>query len=85
MEPANLIVLRRPRTDPDEVALVDIDAAIELVRSGAALRVRLAGLAEAAGLASAALARAQAAGVDFAVDRHGAAMTLTFGPRLQHS
>jgi hypothetical protein len=85
MEPANLIVLRRPRTDPDEVALVDIDAAIELVRSGAALRVRLAGLAGAAGLASAALARAQAAGVDFAVDRHGAAMTLTFGPRLQHS
>ena len=85
MESANLIVLPRPRTDPDELALVHIDAAIELVRSGAALRVRLAGLAEAADQVSAALARAQAAGVDFAVDRHDAAMTLTFGPRQQRS
>jgi hypothetical protein len=85
MEPADLIVLPRPRTDPDEVSLVHIDAAIELVRCGAALRVRLAGLAEAAELASVALARAQAAGVDFAIDRHRAAMTLTFGPRQQRS
>jgi hypothetical protein len=85
MEPANLIVLPRPRTDPDEVVLVHVDAAIEMVRCGAALRVRLAGLAEATELASAALARAQAAGVPLAVDRHGAAMTLTFGPRQKRS
>ncbi len=85
MEPADLIVLPRPHSDPEEVDLVHIDAAIELVACGVAERVRLAGLDEAADLASTALARAQAADVAFAVDRHGATMTLTFGPRLTPS
>ncbi len=85
MEPADLIVLPRPRSDPDELELVHIHAAIELVASGAAERVRLAGLDGASGLESTALARAQAADVAFAVERHGATMTLTFGPRLTPS
>lgn len=85
MDPADLIVLPRPRSDPDEIDLAHIDAAIELVVRGVARRVRLAGLGGAAGLAATALARAQDADVAFAVDRHGATMTLTFGPRLPPS
>lgn len=81
MDPADLIVLPRPRTDPFELDLGHVDAAIELVRRGAAARVRLVGLREAADLAPTALARAQEAGVEFAVDRHGSALTLTIGPR----
>jgi hypothetical protein len=84
MDRADLIVLPRHRTDPVEVDLVQVDAAIEMVRRGAAARVRLAGLADAAGLASTALARAQEAGVEFALDRAGLALTLTFGPRSTH-
>ena len=85
MEPADLVVLPRPRTDPDEVDLVHVDAAIELVVSGVAARVRLAGMADSASLASIAVARAQAADITFAVDRHGGTMTFTFGPRLTPS
>ena len=85
MEPADLIVLPRPHSDPDELDLVHIDAAVELVACGAAERVRLAGLDGASSLESTGLARAQAADVAFAVDRHGATMTLTFGPRLTPS
>lgn len=81
MEPADLIVLPRHLTDPFELDLVQVDAAIELVRRGGANRVRLVGLAAAEELASTALARAQAAGVAFAVDRHGSGLTLTIGPR----
>ena len=81
MEPADVIVLPRHRSEPDEVELANIEAAIELVVRGVAQRVRLAGLAAADGLASTALARAQAADVAFAIDRDAASMTLTFGPK----
>jgi hypothetical protein len=59
-----------------------VDAAVELVRIGSALRVRLAGLREPEALAQVALARAQAADLEFSVDRDGDAVTLTIGPRL---
>jgi hypothetical protein len=85
MDPADLIVLPRLRSDPDEVDLVHVDAAIELVASGGAARVRLVGMRQAASLASTALARAQVADVTFSVERHGATATLTFGPRLTRS
>jgi hypothetical protein len=85
MDPADLIVLPRPRSDPDEIDLIQVDAAIELVTSGVAARVRLVGMSRAASLASTALARAQVAEVTFGLERHGATTTLTFGPRLTPS
>ena len=81
MEPAGIIMLPRARTDPFELEAADLDAAIELVRTGLAHRVRLVGLSTAGDLASVGLARAQAADVDFTVDRHHHALTLTIGPR----
>jgi hypothetical protein len=81
MESAGIIMLRRVRTDPFELEAADLDAAIELVRTGLAHRVRLVGLSTAGDLASVALARAQAADVDFTVDRHHDTFTLTIGPR----
>ena len=44
MEPADLIVLPRLRIERLELDLAHVDAAIDLVRSGAATRVRLVGL-----------------------------------------
>lgn len=81
MEPAGIIMLPRVRTDPFELEAADLDAAIELVRTGLAHRVRLVGLSTAGDLASVGLARAQAVDVDFTVDRHHDALTLTIGPR----
>jgi hypothetical protein len=81
MEPADIIVLPRPQTERFELDLVHVDAAIELVRCGAATRVRLVGLADAGDLASTGLARAQAEGVAFAIDRSDSGLTLTIGPR----
>jgi hypothetical protein len=84
MEPAGIIVLPRVRTDPFELDLANLEAAIELVRRGLARRVRLIGLSDPAGLAPVGLARAQAAEVDFTVDRDQRALTLTIGPRRTH-
>jgi hypothetical protein len=81
MEPAGIIRLPRVRTDPFELEAADLDAAIELVRTGLAHRVRLVGLSTAGDLAAIGLARAQDADVDFTVDRHPFALTLTVGPR----
>jgi hypothetical protein len=65
--------------DALEADLLQVDAAIEMVARGAAVRVRLVGLSDPDTLAPIALARAQYAGVDFRIDR-GATATLTFGP-----
>ena len=81
MEPAGIIMLPRVRTHPFELEAADLDAAIELVRAGLAHRVRLVGVSTAGDVASVGLARAQAADVDFTVDRHHQALTLTIGPR----
>jgi hypothetical protein len=81
MRDPELIVLPRSRIDPLEHDLAHVDAAIELVRRGSAVRVRLAGLSDPDSRASVALARAQAAGLEFVIDRGGAASTLTIGPR----
>jgi hypothetical protein len=81
METSDPLVWLRPRADPFESDLAQVDAAIELVRRGAAVRVRLAGLRDPEALAQVALARTQAADLAFDVDRDGDALTLTIGPR----
>jgi hypothetical protein len=81
MGSTGIIVLPRVRTDPFELDVANLEAAVELVRTGLAHRVRLVGLSQPADLAPIGLARAQAADVDFAVDRHDNALTLTIGPR----
>ena len=60
--------------------LREVDTAIAMVARGAAVRVRLVGLHAPDEIAPTALARAQAAGVRFALDRRGTTR-LTLGPR----
>lgn len=74
-------MLPRQRTDPFESDVANVEAAIELVRSGLARRIRLVGLIAAVDLAPIGLARAQAVDVGFTIDRHGDSYTLTIGPR----
>jgi hypothetical protein len=81
MEPAGIVMLPRVRTDPFELDAADLEAAIELVRTDLAHRVRLVGLSTAGELAAIGLARAQAADLDFTVERDDHALTLTIGPR----
>jgi hypothetical protein len=83
METSDPVVWLRRRTDPLDIDIAQVDAAVELVRLGAALRVRLAGLREPEALAQLALARTQAADLEFSVDRDGDAVTLTIGPRRE--
>jgi hypothetical protein len=69
---------------PDETIardLVEIDAAIRLVAAGVATRVRLASLSRPVDIAGRGLARAQAAGVAFALGRdESGAVSVTVGP-----
>jgi len=78
MDTAGLIVLPRAE-DPVAADLREIDVAIALVAQGAAVRVRLVGLATADRIAPLALAHAQYAGVDFCVDGSGSTTRLIFG------
>jgi hypothetical protein len=71
--------------DPLEIALAEIDVAIELVRRGQARRIRLVGLAAAEQAAGIGLARAQEAGVRFVLERStapGHAISLLIGPAI---
>jgi hypothetical protein len=79
MDTAGLVVLPRA-DDPLDADLREVDVAIEMVARGAAVRVRLVGLNGADDIAPIALARAQEAGIEFRIDRSGAATRLTFGP-----
>ena len=76
-----------PATQPDplDVALREIDVAIELVASGLARVVQLTGLEAAERAAALGLAQAQAAGVRFELQRSSyvaGAVNLRIGPRL---
>jgi hypothetical protein len=76
-----------PATQPDplDVALREIDVAIQLVVAGGARIVQLSGLEAAEIAASLGLAQAQAAGVEFALQRSLSAsgtVSLRIGPRL---
>jgi hypothetical protein len=93
VDTAAIIPLRPPGTAGDAdvdaisesttIALAEIDAAIALVVGGAARRVRLTAVPFAESAAATGLARAQAAGVAFAVERAEriGVTTLTIGPR----
>lgn len=73
------------RPDPLDVALREIDVAIQLVLSGGASIVQLTGLEAAERAAPLGLARAQAAGVGFALRRSvadAATVSVRIGPRL---
>jgi hypothetical protein len=76
-----------PETQPDpfDVAVREIQIAIELVVSGRARVVQLSGLEAAERAAATGLAQAQAAGVEFALQRSSAApgaVSLRIGPYL---
>jgi hypothetical protein len=80
MDTAGVVVL--PRTvDALETDLREVDVAIALVAGGAAARIRLVGLSDVDAVAPTALARAQAAGIEFRIDR-GSTTSLTFGPAV---
>ena len=71
--------------DPLEIALTEIEVAIELVRRGQARRVRLVGLAAAERAAGTGLARAQEVGVRFVLERStepGHPVSLVIGPAI---
>jgi len=82
MQPINFLPAPGAPTDSAEQDLVEIDAAIELIRQGLAARVRLVGLRTPETVAGAGLAHAQAGHVEFSVDRGpGGDVALTIGPR----
>ena len=72
MEP-NLPITTLPvaRAEASSRALAEVDAAVALVRCGASCRVRIVGLADVDAVAGLAVAHAQAAGVDVALERRG--------------
>lgn len=74
----------RNQPDPFDVAVREIEIAIELVVSGRARVVQLSGLEAAERAAAIGLAAAQSAGVEFALQRSGSdarAVSLRIGPR----
>lgn len=76
---------RASAVDPLEIALAEIDVAIALVTGGQARRVHLCGLSAVERAAGLGLARAQAAGVQFALERDaapGRAVSLVIGPAI---
>jgi hypothetical protein len=71
-----------PSDEDIENALAEVDAAIALVRRGAAVRIRLIGFALVETIAAIAAAHAQLAGVGFQVDRPevAGALAIIVGP-----
>ncbi|HET7473598.1 MAG TPA: hypothetical protein VFJ71_10775 [Candidatus Limnocylindrales bacterium] len=92
MEPLAPIHVLEPAADPHaaldagDAALVEIDAAIALVLSGAARRVRLTSLPFVESIAPIGLARARSAGVAFTFERaeRVGVATVTLGPIEPH-
>jgi hypothetical protein len=79
MEYREPVIFLHDSSEPVDLDLAEVDAAIAMVSSGAATRVRLTGLRHPDAVAGAALARAQAAHVGFELDRTELPV-LTFGP-----
>ena len=72
-----------PRPDPLDVALREVEIAVDLVASGRARVVELVGLPAAERAAGSGVALAQAAGVRFAALRSGTgSVSLRIGPKL---
>jgi hypothetical protein len=76
-------VIRLPsvRHEPSEDLLEEMNAAIDLVASGAIRGIVLAAFPGVEDVAAGALAHAQGAGVRFALSRDGDAVTVHIGPR----
>ena len=81
MDSPHVIRLPSVRHEPSEDLLEELNAAIDLVASGAARRIVLAAFAGVEDVAAGALAHAQGAGVAFALSRDGEAVTVLIGPR----
>jgi hypothetical protein len=81
MDIADPLAFPRRSDDPLQADLTEVDVAIELIRRHVARRIRLAALVAPERVASVALAHAQAAGVDFRMERDGDHLTLAFGGR----
>jgi hypothetical protein len=74
---------RAPAPDPFDVALREIEVAVDLVSSGRARVVELVGLPAAERAAGFGVATAQAAGVQFSVQRSATgSVSLRIGPSL---
>jgi len=74
---------RAPAPDPLDVAVREIEIAVDLVSSGRARVVELVGLPAAERAAGFGVAAAQAAGVQFSVQRSGSgSASLRIGPLL---
>jgi hypothetical protein len=69
IEPTPFPRVIEPSDEDLDDALAEVDAAIALIRRGAAVRVRLVGFALAEAVAGPAAAHAQLAGVGFQIDR----------------
>ena len=76
-----MIRLPSARTALGEDLLEELYGAIDLVASGAARRIVLAAFPGVEDVALGALARAQNAGVQFALSRDSEAVTVHIGPR----
>jgi hypothetical protein len=75
---------RAPAPDPLDVALREIEIAVDLVSSGRARVVELVGLPAAERAAGFGVATAQAAGVQFSVQRSGSgSASLRIGPLVE--
>lgn len=81
MGPHDLFDHARSETDVLDHALVEVDAALELVHRGAAVRIQLVGLPNPERIAGIAVARGQALGIHVALDRSGTTPTLILGRR----
>jgi hypothetical protein len=74
---------RAPAPDPFDVALREIEIAVDLVSTGRARVVELVGLAAAERAAGFGVATAQAAGLQFSVQRSASgSVSLRIGPSL---
>jgi hypothetical protein len=82
MDRSAVLVFPRPSRHPLELDRAEVEAAVELVATGHAKRVRLVELRRPEAIAASALALAQRHGLGFDVSRSGARLTLTIGPRL---
>jgi hypothetical protein len=80
MDPDTILPFRLASTESLDRDLAEVDAAIAMVASGRALRVRLDGLVGVEAIAAAGLARAQGAGVGFRLIRATNGAALTVGP-----
>ncbi len=81
MDPHDLFERARSDADVLDHAMTEVDAAIELVHRGGAIRIQLVGLPATERVAGVAVAHGQAMGIPVTLDRSGTAPTLIVGQR----